>query len=110
MRYYAFGDHNALVDTRHHLELKRLKLIAYNKAAKIEAIRQRLLLRQRNDEAATEEPPPPANPTGFWCGSQEKIELMRQRIEAGESPFHPRDSEQYVMRHSDAWDKRVPWQ
>ena len=61
-------------------------------------------------EAVEEDLPPPANPTGFWCGSQEKIELMRQRIEAGESPFHPLDSEQYVMRHSDAWDKRVPWQ
>ena len=96
--------------TRHHLELKRLKLIAYNKAAKIEAIRQRLLLRQQNDEAATEEPPKPANPTGFWCGSREKLDVMRQRIENGESAFHPLDAERYVPSHQDAWDKRIPWE
>ena len=81
--------------TRHHLGLK----------PKPDVIQPILVV-----EALEEEPPPPAMPTGFFCGSQEKIELMRQRIEAGEAAFHPLDCERYIRRSLDDWDKRVPWQ
>ena len=75
--------------------------------------RYRLGIEQKPDvvplvEAVEEDPPLPEMPTGFWCGSQEKIELMRQRVEDSESVFHPLDCERYVRSHQDAWDKRVP--
>ena len=54
--------------------------------------------------------PLPAMPTAFWCGSQEKVELMRERIAASFAPCHPLDCERYVPRRLDDWDKRVfPW-
>ncbi len=66
--------------------------------------------RNRFDFDNEADPPKPAMPTGFWCGSREKLDVMRQRIEAGEAAFHPLDCNRYVPRHSDAWDKRIPWE
>ncbi len=77
--------------------------------------RHRLGLKPKPDviplvEAVEEDPPKPANPTGFWCGSREKLDVMRSRIEAGESVFHPLDCNRYVRRSLDDWDRRIPWE
>ncbi len=34
----------------------------------------------------------PTVPTSCWVGSREKIEVMRQRIEARQAAFHPMDT------------------
>ena len=57
-----------------------------------------------------EDPPTPAMPTSLWCGSSEKVELMRMRVESGFAVFHPSDCSRYVRKHPDAWDKRLPWE
>lgn len=66
--------------------------------------------RNRSDSDNEDDPPPPAMPTGFWCGTQEKVDVMRDRIEAGEAVFHPDDCSRYVPKHLDEWDKRKPWE
>lgn len=43
------------------------------------------------------EPPLPFEPTSAPAGSDEKIEVMRRRVAAGLSPFHPDDSRE--IRH-----------
>jgi len=35
--------------------------------------------------------------TAALAGSREKIEVMRLRVELGESPFHPNDNQQQVV-------------
>ena len=50
------------------------------------------------------DPPLPAMPTVFWCGSREKLDCMRQRVERGEAVFHPGDSRQMV---SDTHSERL---
>ena len=44
-----------------------------------------------------EDPPSPKMPTAFPCGSRAKVELMRERVEAGESIFHPFDCVSIVV-------------
>ena len=39
-----------------------------------------------------QEAPLPSVPTWHLCGSREKIEILRQRVERGEELFHPEDS------------------
>lgn len=36
--------------------------------------------------------PDPTEPTEHWCGSADKIEIMRLRWDRGESVFHPFDA------------------
>ena len=57
-----------------------------------------------------DERPHPETPTGFYCGSQEKVELMRERYAAGFGIFHESDLDRKVMRALDAWGKRKPWE
>ena len=38
--------------------------------------------------------PDPTEPTEHWCGSAEKIEIMRLRWDRGESVFHPFDAKE----------------
>jgi hypothetical protein len=47
------------------------------------------------------EPPPPAVPTTAVAGSPQKIEILRQRAERGESLWHPLDNVKpvYVRSH-----------
>ena len=46
----------------------------------------------RLDQDGELDPPLPAMPTLFWCGSREKLDIMRERVESGEAVFHPGDS------------------
>ena len=39
-----------------------------------------------------QDPPLPSMPTAFWCGSRQKLDVMRERVESGEAVFHPMDS------------------
>jgi hypothetical protein len=39
----------------------------------------------------------PAEPTTARAGTPEKIEIMRLRVERGESPFHPKDPHYYTQ-------------
>lgn len=85
--------------TRHHLERKRQAL----KPDPIIAV-----IVQPSE--LNEDPPSPKIPTSFWCGSPAKVELMRERVEAGESVFQSIDCGRKIMRHPDVWDKRKPWE
>lgn len=44
------------------------------------------------------DPPLPLEPTDAIAGSEEKIEIMRARIAAGHSPWHPDDSPLRLLR------------
>ena len=57
-----------------------------------------------------EDPPSPEMPTGFFCGSREKVAVMRQRAEAGVGIFHDGDSIRKIVPRWDVWGKRVPWE
>ena len=50
------------------------------------------------------DPPLPSIPTHYLCGTQEKLDVMRQRVERGEAVFHPGDSKQMV---SDTHSERL---
>ena len=56
------------------------------------------------DQDGELDPPLPAMPTAFWCGSREKLAVMRERVESGEAVFHPGDSKQMV---SDTHSERL---
>jgi hypothetical protein len=45
-----------------------------------------------NGRWMSEKPLPASAPTGAPAGSDEKVEVMRQRFERGEEVFHPDDS------------------
>jgi hypothetical protein len=49
----------------------------------------------------SEEMPLPAEPTAAVAGSAEKLEILRQRAERGESLWHPEDNVKpvYVRSH-----------
>ena len=81
--------------TRHHLGLK----------PKPDVIQPILVV-----EAVEEDLPPPAMPTGFFCGSREKVAVMRDRFEAGVGIFHEGDSIRKIVPRWDVWGKRIPWE
>ena len=58
----------------------------------------------RLDQDGELDPPLAAMPTLFWCGSREKLDVMRERVESGEAVFHPMDSKQMV---SDTHSERL---
>ena len=59
-------------------------------------IRERLAVRRIMEVDV--ELPLPTEPTAFWCGSRQKIEVMRLKAERGESLFHPLDADSKMVR------------
>ncbi len=85
--------------TRCHLDLKR-------QAANPQPIIEVAVLQID----PTEDLPPPAMPTKFFCGSRDKLDVMRERFEAGVGIFHDGDSIRKIVPRWDVWGKRIPWE
>lgn len=72
--------------------------------------RQELQVRRYIDFEGDEDLPLPSESTSHWCGTKEKLDCMRLRVERGEAVFHPMDCSRYVPRRLDDWDYRIPWE
>ncbi len=74
-------------------ELDRLRLaIDYGRAPR--TVHSDLLLRGHDEDF---KPAPADWPTDALCGSSEKIEVLRARVELGQSLWHPNDNRDQVV-------------
>ena len=69
---------------------------------RLEAIGRRLAQRRSHELKESDDLPLAAMPTGYQCGSREKIEIMRLRAELGEQVFHPNDAADRVPADYDS--------
>lgn len=69
---------------------------------RFEAIGRRLAQQRLHELKESDDLPLPAMPTGYQCGSREKIEIMRLRAERGEQVFHPNDATDRVPADYDS--------
>lgn len=78
------------------------KLADEERQQRLAAISRRLAQRRLRELEQSDDLPLPTTPTGYQCGSREKIDIMRLRAEAGEQVFHPLDAIDLVPENYDS--------